>query len=447
MLSGRSPFLSARPKDDSAFTIMKRIRSGDFRMECNDCPAWKYVSSAARQLVKGLLTVDPKKRMNLDDLFASSWIKAAENRTPIPQGQQLLTPAILKEQPMTSKRNLMQTFNAFHRVTREGGMAHLSSSIHPSRTNFMKLSIPSNRRCKQTKNSASSSASSSGCSSISSMSHSSSLSPTKQHPWFYPTTSVATTVQANNDDHILTFKNSSRIHDYLTSLSQIQQQQQQQSTSYQSTKRVTSIPSSQQQSAVSLIPPLISEALSGISYRLLPFSSTSDQHRTSPVSPPSHSPVSITPMPPLSIPRPLEQTPPPFEYRGAVLSRQVVMGSNNSSGPMTRSRKRKLKDDREEEDVSCSNATAVAALDSAAAVAAPSGGGVSITAILEPVMKKNCQLHGDEDNNNDGLDTTSSSSKDMDHDANRTFMSPSKGVSLIPCDDKNHFRSVTITID
>ena len=33
------------------------------------------MSPAAKQLVRGLLTVDPKKRLGLDDLFNSAWIK------------------------------------------------------------------------------------------------------------------------------------------------------------------------------------------------------------------------------------------------------------------------------------------------------------------------------------------------------------------------------------
>ena len=33
LLSGRSPFLSHRAKDDTAMAIMKRIRAGDLRMD------------------------------------------------------------------------------------------------------------------------------------------------------------------------------------------------------------------------------------------------------------------------------------------------------------------------------------------------------------------------------------------------------------------------------
>ena len=64
MLSGRAPFYS-RAKTDSASSIMRRIKEGDFRLEGD---AWRYVSSAARNLTKGLLTVDPRKRFSMEQL-------------------------------------------------------------------------------------------------------------------------------------------------------------------------------------------------------------------------------------------------------------------------------------------------------------------------------------------------------------------------------------------
>ncbi len=65
---GRSPG-SASEDPNSAHAVMRRIRSGDFRMDASESPAWRHVSAPARALVRGLLTVDPKKRLSLDDLF------------------------------------------------------------------------------------------------------------------------------------------------------------------------------------------------------------------------------------------------------------------------------------------------------------------------------------------------------------------------------------------
>ena len=73
MLSGRSPFLSASKsvngREDSASSIMRRIKAGDCKID-------KEIgfSPAAKALTKGLLTVDPKKRLTLDDLFKNAWI-------------------------------------------------------------------------------------------------------------------------------------------------------------------------------------------------------------------------------------------------------------------------------------------------------------------------------------------------------------------------------------
>ena len=73
MLSGRSPFLSASKsvngREDSASSIMRRIKAGDCKIDKEN-----GFSPAAKQLTKGLLTVDPKKRLTLDDLFKNPWI-------------------------------------------------------------------------------------------------------------------------------------------------------------------------------------------------------------------------------------------------------------------------------------------------------------------------------------------------------------------------------------
>ena len=73
MLSGRSPFLSATKsvngREDSASSIMRRIKAGDCKIDKE-----AGFSPAAKALTKGLLTVDPKKRLTLDDLFKNGWI-------------------------------------------------------------------------------------------------------------------------------------------------------------------------------------------------------------------------------------------------------------------------------------------------------------------------------------------------------------------------------------
>merc|ERR1719483_830154 len=73
MLSGKPPFYS-KTKTDSASSIMRKIKEGEFRLEGEP---WRYVSSAARNLTKGLLTVDPRKRFSMEQLRTSSWIGTA----------------------------------------------------------------------------------------------------------------------------------------------------------------------------------------------------------------------------------------------------------------------------------------------------------------------------------------------------------------------------------
>ena len=66
MLSGRPPFLALRIHEDSAAMIMNRIKVGEFRM---DDDLWRSVSGLGKSIVQGLLTVDPKRRLKLEDLI------------------------------------------------------------------------------------------------------------------------------------------------------------------------------------------------------------------------------------------------------------------------------------------------------------------------------------------------------------------------------------------
>ena len=471
MLSGHSPFLVHRAKDDTALNIMKRIKSGDFKLDSD--PNWKYVSPAAKQLVKGLLTVDPKKRLNLDHMFNSSWIKLAEQRGSMSSNSSssaghgaLMTPAVLSERPIDAHRDLMQTFNAFHRVTREGGLPTLKTPVNnnhlkqSSKSLASKQLIASLRRTKQNKNSSSTS---SGCSSMSSISNSSaSLSPTKQlfqTPWMFPqpssnnsngspasaaaaSSSSSSSTSYNSSDIYSSFQPNSRIHDYLTSLSQIQQAQQQaaarlihvssssQHLNHHQHKSSSSSSISSSSSTAAAIttgvssssrgggtgvpavqPPIISEALSGVSYRLLPadhpakfptpLTSQSASAAASPSvsirknssscssSSSSQSAVSITPVP---IPRPILSIPSvPLHYQAtAVVTSTTEL--KPKYGPMTRSRKRKLKDP-----IMSPAATAAAISPSAPGslnLSSYESSGVSITAISEPVIKKQPLAHG-----------------------------------------------------
>jgi serine/threonine protein kinase len=54
--------------------IIERIKNASAALDFKE-KRWKNVSSAAKHLLKGLLNVDPKKRMKLKDLTRNEWIK------------------------------------------------------------------------------------------------------------------------------------------------------------------------------------------------------------------------------------------------------------------------------------------------------------------------------------------------------------------------------------
>ncbi|CAB4060767.1 RPS6KA5 [Lepeophtheirus salmonis] len=113
MLSGRSPFANPHREDDSSSATISRIKKGEFRMEGE---SWKYVSSAGKALTRGLLTVDPKKRLNLENLISSSWI----HLTTSSSNASLLTPSVLRSSGTHSDRffrssiSLEQQSTSFH---------------------------------------------------------------------------------------------------------------------------------------------------------------------------------------------------------------------------------------------------------------------------------------------------------------------------------------------
>jgi len=73
-LSGSRPFYH-----ENTNMLYKLIRAGDY-----DFPvSWKDISDSAKELVRGLLTVDPKKRMTVKEVLAHPWIAgtAASSKT------------------------------------------------------------------------------------------------------------------------------------------------------------------------------------------------------------------------------------------------------------------------------------------------------------------------------------------------------------------------------
>lgn len=76
MLSGRAPFQGDNrdlsPSSSPSQMVMKRIQEGDFSLNSSQ---WKDVSRNCKDVIVGLLNVDPKKRLTLNQLLEHPWIQ------------------------------------------------------------------------------------------------------------------------------------------------------------------------------------------------------------------------------------------------------------------------------------------------------------------------------------------------------------------------------------
>ncbi|KAJ3589029.1 hypothetical protein NHX12_009877 [Muraenolepis orangiensis] len=115
MLSGQVPFQSEQRGMTSSYAadIMQKIKEGDFSL---DSEAWRGVSDQAKELVKGLLTVDPELRLKLSDLKENSWLQGEASMSTTP----LCTPDVLESSGPTVRTYVNATYKAFNRGKREG---------------------------------------------------------------------------------------------------------------------------------------------------------------------------------------------------------------------------------------------------------------------------------------------------------------------------------------
>ncbi|KAI6207738.1 Ribosomal protein S6 kinase [Aphelenchoides besseyi] len=113
MLSGNVPF-HFKNKNESATDIITRIRSADFEMTG---PVWDCVSTTAKNLITGLLTVSPTKRLNMSQLVQHPWLKQCENGDSGSEVRELKTPAVLPER---AGECFNETMNAFLNANRDG---------------------------------------------------------------------------------------------------------------------------------------------------------------------------------------------------------------------------------------------------------------------------------------------------------------------------------------
>uniref|UniRef100_A0A7N9AV32 Ribosomal protein S6 kinase n=1 Tax=Mastacembelus armatus TaxID=205130 RepID=A0A7N9AV32_9TELE len=115
MLSGQVPFQCQEKSltHTSAEEIMKKIKQGDFSFEGE---AWRNVSQQAKDLIQGLLTVDPNKRIKMCGLRYNAWLQDDSQLSSNP----LMTPDILGSSTASVHTYVKATFNAFNKCKREG---------------------------------------------------------------------------------------------------------------------------------------------------------------------------------------------------------------------------------------------------------------------------------------------------------------------------------------
>ncbi|KAM4014359.1 ribosomal protein S6 kinase alpha-5 [Anomaloglossus baeobatrachus] len=181
MLSGQVPF-QCHEKTlmcASAEDIMRKIKQGDFSFEGE---SWKNVSQEAKDLIQGLLTVDPNKRIKMSTLRYNEWLQNGSQLSSNP----LMTPDILGSAGASVHTHVKATFHAFNKYKREGFLLQ----------NVDKAPLAKRRKMKKTSTSTETRSSSSE-SSHSSHSHGK-TSPTK-------TVQPAGHSDSNNPDTIFQF--------------------------------------------------------------------------------------------------------------------------------------------------------------------------------------------------------------------------------------------------
>ncbi|XP_050404797.1 ribosomal protein S6 kinase alpha-5 [Patella vulgata] len=155
MLSGKAPF-RARSKEDTASDIMDRIKGGDFNLTDSD---WHTVSDQAKKLIKGLLTVEPRKRLTMNDLLKNEWLFGKHD---LLSHASLPTPGILSSHTNTIHVQLSATMDAFHKATREGFRLQDVATAPLAKRRRIKKSSTDARSSSTDSNNSSSTISSSG---------------------------------------------------------------------------------------------------------------------------------------------------------------------------------------------------------------------------------------------------------------------------------------------
>ncbi|XP_053126580.1 ribosomal protein S6 kinase alpha-5 isoform X4 [Hemicordylus capensis] len=157
MLSGQVPFQSQdKIIYTNALEIMKKIKRGEFSFEGD---AWKNVSQEAKDLIQGLLTVDPNKRIKMTSLRYNEWLQDGSQLSSNP----LMTPDNLGSSGAAVHTYVKATFNAFNKYKREGFcLQNVDKAPLAKRRKMKKTSTSTETRSSSSESSHSSSSHSHG---------------------------------------------------------------------------------------------------------------------------------------------------------------------------------------------------------------------------------------------------------------------------------------------
>uniref|UniRef100_UPI00398E4383 ribosomal protein S6 kinase alpha-5-like n=1 Tax=Pristiophorus japonicus TaxID=55135 RepID=UPI00398E4383 len=156
MLSGHVPFQSSSRgmTSTNAAEIMRKIKSGEFSF---DGEAWKNVSEGAKDLVRGLLTVDPSKRLKMPDLRHNDWLQNGSQLS----SASLMTPDVLDSAGTTVNTYFKATFMAFNKCKREGFLLKSVDNAPLAKRRKLKMSTGVETRSSSDSSASSSSSSAS----------------------------------------------------------------------------------------------------------------------------------------------------------------------------------------------------------------------------------------------------------------------------------------------
>ncbi|KAF7626036.1 hypothetical protein Mgra_00009777 [Meloidogyne graminicola] len=114
LLFSQEKFLFIKSQTESAADIIARIKKAEFSFEGQ---VWSMISESAKDLITGLLTVDPTRRLSLEQVAKHSWLDSA--KTPgssIYIATELPTPTVL---PKSADETFNATISAFICASRE----------------------------------------------------------------------------------------------------------------------------------------------------------------------------------------------------------------------------------------------------------------------------------------------------------------------------------------